>query len=272
MSEGHATITVHDLTPYQVACLAGGPARAVQTAAVELIRRGTLTAAGGGVLTRPEPGGAGWPEPASAGWPGPGSADRQLEQQIVHLAWQPGGCSLRLISRRSRSWPAIRQLESRLAAGRLIFSRRHRRIALAAALAIIAVAAAAGAAFAAGWQAIPTARSPLGIAAAVIAAGLLARSRQRVTGSGRELLADTTGLSRLVLARLPAGQQGTGSGGAGRTADPTPADVVAVATGGLAAIGSRELSTRLTASPPRGLFSRASGRSDARHTASHLVL
>ena len=328
MSERRATMTVHDLTPYEVACLAGGPARAAETAAVELIRRGILTAPGGGLLRLaaapgqlPRPasdkpprsrqgsartsrpaghersgsrqgsaatsGAAAWRSgpadaeqraPVGAGWPMPGSPDRQLEEQILRLAAQPGGCSLRLASSRSRSWPATRQLESRLAARRLIFSRRHRRVALAAGLAVIAVAVAAGAAFAAGWQAIPTARSPLGLAAVVVAAGLLARSGQRVTGSGRELLTDADGVRRLVLGQLPPGQLGAGQAESGQRAGPRPAaagvsaaDVAGVAAGGLAALGSPELAALLTVQGPRGLITRVAGR-PARHAATHLVL
>lgn len=327
MSERRATMTVHDLTPYEVACLAGGPARAAQTAAVELIRRGVLSATSGGMLTlaagpdqpprpasdqppRSRQGGArtsrpagrdlarsgqgsaaasgslAWPSgradaeqraPGSSGWPEAGSPDQQLEQQIRRLAGQPGGCSLRLASKRSRSWPATRRLESRLAVRRLIFSRRHRHVALAAGLAVIAVAVAAGGAFAAGWQAIPTARSPLGLAAVVVAAGLLARSGQRVTGSGRELLTDADGLRRLVLGQLPAGQPGAGQEESGQRAEPCPAgasasaaDVLGVATGGLGALGSPELSALLTAHAPRGLISRAAR--PAKRTATHLVL
>lgn len=261
MSERHATITVHELTPYEVAFLAGGPARLAETAAVELIRRGRLTAAGSGVLTLP--GQASWQSPGTGSWPAPGSADRELERQVEGLAWQPGGGSLRLISRQCQSWPSVRQLEAGLAAERLIFRRRHRLVALGMALAVIALAAAAGAAFAAGWHAIPTARSPLAAAAAVVAAGLIARSRQRVTGGGRELLSDGAGLSRLMLAQLPAGRLAAGPGphdGPGQASPAAaPRDVAAVALGGLTALGSSDLAAQLAVHRPRSLIGRAAG-------------
>src|ERR1700735_2580567 len=148
------------LHPYEVAYLAGGPARVAQTATAELLRKRQLTALPTGLLVPAEP--AALPERAAMPERGPASgAARDLEQQILVLASAPARLYLRRMQRRCAGWQPVLQIGSGLAAAGLALRRRSRRLALAAALVLLAAGAAAGAAIAGGWQAAPTARSPL---------------------------------------------------------------------------------------------------------------
>jgi hypothetical protein len=280
MSEGQP-----DLTPYEIAYLAGGPARVADTAIVELLRRRQLKIWPTGLLAPVDadrqaladargtvadlPGRPG----TVAGLPGrpgtvagrPGmmaaadSTGQRLEQLILGLASAPGGIYLPAMRRRCASWPPVRQLGSRLAAARLIFGRRQRRSALAVALVLLAAGVAAGLAFANGWQIAPTARSPLGVAAAVVVAGLLARAAKRMTGSGREVLEDTGLLTRQMLAHLqrtvPAAgtpqAAGTPAAADGDSPALTAQEIANVALTGLSAVRDAELRVRLSRSAPR---------------------
>lgn len=238
------------LTPYQAAYLAGGPARVADTATIELIRRGRLAVSPAGLtptgyLAQAEPAGR---DPDCAG---PDQLDAEVEQLILSLAGYrgPAGGGLRLPSLRRRcgSSRPVRQIGSRLAAAGLAFSPVQRRLAAALALVLLAAVAAAGGAIAAGWQAAPTARLPLALAAAVIVAGLLARSRQRTTAAGRSELADPAGLARQLTAQLspvPALPGGSRAGGSwpGLSAQ----DVANVALTGLRAVPDPEFLARLT--------------------------
>jgi uncharacterized protein (TIGR04222 family) len=249
-----------DLTLYEVAYLAGGPARVTETAAAELLRRHQLTIGPAGLLARAPA--------APPGLPAPGRtpaahAAHDLEQQILGLASRPGGLSLPRLRRRCGLWRPVRQIGSLLAAAGLAFARRQRRVALALALALLAACAVAAGAIAAGWRAAPTARSPLAAVVAVLVAGLLGRAFQRTTGEGRRKLADTGQLTRQLLALLrptgmPVAQPATAAGWAA----VTPEDVVSVALTGLAGIPDPDLRARLGQASPRGGRSRAAPVAD----------
>src|ERR1700735_2565200 len=87
------------LHPYEVAYLAGGPARVAQTATAELLRTRQLTALPTGLLVPAER--VALPERAVLPGRGPASgAGRDLERQILVLASAPAGLYLRRMQRR----------------------------------------------------------------------------------------------------------------------------------------------------------------------------
>jgi uncharacterized protein (TIGR04222 family) len=263
-----------DLTPYQVAYLAGGPARVAETATVELLRRRQLRVGPTGLLSRAPAGVQDPPDGAAAGHspggaaadfsPGGAAAGHGIEQLILQLGSMPGGLYLPSMRRRCFSWRPVAQIGSQLAAAGLTIARGQRRLALAAALVLLAAGAAISAAIAGGWQAFPTARSPLAVAGAIVVAGLLVRAGKRTTSDGRQELQDTAQLTRQMLAQLQAVTLpvAMAAAAAADSATLTAEDVANVALSGLEAVRDPELRARLGKPAPRGRRNRAAPTAD----------
>jgi hypothetical protein len=269
-----------ELSPYEVAYLAGGAARVAEAATVNLVRRRVIHVGPRGRLSLvqpPDPGAelAGGHAPASgpaaAGVPDLGgarqesaeAADAMVDRLILGLIGVYHGPYLRQLRRRSRNWQVVAAISAALAADGLTMTRRYRLLMRLAALVLLTADAGAVAGLAARWIE-PGPGWILLLAIGIAAAGgLLTLSARRTSRAGRERLANTRSLTRHMLDCLgptpapDASEAAVADGQEGRAWPAIDArDVAAVALTGMSAIKDRDLRARLLQRPPQGPISR----------------